>query len=391
MLSAITIDPLLSRFIILSLIIILVGFVLSLLKQPSVITYIIVGILVGPDGLGVIRDESLISNLGSLGLVLLLFFIGMEINIKELITNWKVSVIGTLIQILISIFVIWMLGHYFGWNPQQVVMLGFVISLSSTAVVIKLLEERDEIHSVAGQYVLGILLVQDILIVPMLIITGYLGGGQPEKGDLIKQIAGAILILIIIVYILKKKEVRFPFRSIISKEHETQVFVAFALCFGFATLTALLGLSSALGAFVAGIIISSAKSTEWVYDSLHAFKTMFVALFFVSVGMLIDLDFVRENAVTIAVLVFIVFLINNTINVLVIRIFCKDWRTSLYSGALLSQIGEFSFILGATGYAAGIIKDYAYQLIICTIALTLLLSPFWINLIRKLIRIETTG
>jgi CPA2 family monovalent cation:H+ antiporter-2 len=187
----------------------------------------------------------------------------------------------------------------------------------------------------------------------------------------------------VIVYILKKKEVRLPFRQFISKEHEIQVFVAFALCFGFATLTALLGLSSALGAFVAGIVISSARSTEWVHHNLHAFKTMFVALFFVSVGMLINLDFIRDNALTIMALVIMVFLVNNSINVLVVRIFCKDWKISLYSGALLSQIGEFSFILGATGYSSGIIMDYAYQLIICTIALTLLLSPFWINLMRK--------
>lgn len=386
MLAVITVDPLLSRFIILSLIIISVGFVLNLLKQPSVITYIIVGVLVGPNGFGIISDENLISNLGSLGLVLLLFFIGMEIHLKDLIANWRVSVIGTLIQIAVSLFVVWVLGHYFGWNAHQVIMLGFVISLSSTAVVIKLLEEKGELHSAAGQNVLGILIVQDILIVPMLIIIGYLGGKQPGNGELFKQIVGAVLILIVIAYILKKKEIRFPFRSIISKDHETQVFVAFALCFGFATLTALLGLSSALGAFVAGIVVSSAKSTEWVYHSLHSFKTMFVALFFVSVGMIINLDFVGENAVTIAALVLMVFLVNNTINVLVIRIFFKDWKTSLYSGALLSQIGEFSFILGTTGFSVGIIKDYAYQLIISTIALTLLLSPFWINLIRKLIR-----
>jgi len=384
MIAAIQVDPVFSKFVILSLVIIVVGFVLRLFKQPSIVTYIIVGVLVGPFGFGIITDESLISNLGSLGLVLLLFFIGMEIHLPDLIGNWKVSVIGTIIQILISLAIVWAISNFFDWKLNQVVMLGFVISLSSTAVIVKLLQERDELHSKAGQNVLGILLAQDVLIVPMLIILGYLGGHKPEQSEVIKQIIGGILIVAVIVYILKKKEIKLPFRGYIRKDHEMQVFIAFTLCFGFSTLTALLGLSSALGAFVAGMVLSAAKSTKWVHDSLSAFKIMFVALFFVSVGILIDLDFLKQNIATIGILVLLVFVINNTINLFVMRIFCKDWKISIYAAALLSQIGEFSFILGSTGYYMGIIQDYAYQLIISTIAISLLLSPFWINASRKL-------
>ena len=384
--AAITVDPILSKLIILSLIIIVVGLGLYLLKQPSIISYIIVGILVGPDLFGIITDEAIISNLGSLGLVLLLFFIGMEIHLKELIGNWKISVIGTLVQVFVSIGLIWLIRQYFNWNMNQVIMFGFVISLSSTAVILKLLQEKDEIQSRVGQSVIGILLVQDVLIVPMLIILGYLGGQRPEKGELIRQLVGGILIILTIVYVLRKKEVKLPFRNLIHRDHELQVFIAFVLCFGFSSLTALLGLSSALGAFVAGILIASARSTEWVYQSLHSFKTMFVALFFVSVGLLIDLSFLKENILTVVSLVVMVFLTNNAINVLILQAFCKDWRTSLYGGALLAQIGEFSFILGSTGFSLGIIKAYGYQLIISTIALTLLLSPFWIRITRSLVR-----
>jgi CPA2 family monovalent cation:H+ antiporter-2 len=125
-----------------------------------------------------------------------------------------------------------------------------------------------------------------------------------------------------------------------------------------------------------------------VHDSLNAFKIVFVALFFVSVGMLIDLEFLKENLVTIGVLVLAVFVINNTINVFMIHIFSKDWKISFYAGALLSQIGEFSFILGSTGYYSGIIKNHSYQLIISTIALTLLISPLWIHLTRRLIKLN---
>ncbi|MBS2100856.1 MULTISPECIES: cation:proton antiporter [Carboxylicivirga] len=385
MIFAILIDPVLSKFVILSMIILVVGFLLRVIKQPSIVTYLIVGVLVGPYGFRLITDEILITNLGSLGLVLLLFFVGMEIHLPNLITNWRVSVLGTLIQISVSIIIVWFLSATFNWKINQVVMLGFVISLSSTAVIVKLLQERNELMTKVGQNVLGVLIAQDILIVPMLIIMSYMGGDKPHITQMLKQLIGGVLIIGIIIYILKKKEIKLPFMKYIEKDHEVQVFVAFTLCFGFSILTAFLGLSSALGAFIAGIILSSTKSIQWVHDSLHAFKIMFVALFFVSIGMLIDLQFLKENAFTIGLLVLIVFIVNNTINVLTMRIFCKDWKTSFYAGALLSQIGEFSFILGSSGYYLGIIKIYDYQLVISAIALTLFLSPFWINLSRKII------
>jgi CPA2 family monovalent cation:H+ antiporter-2 len=388
LISAITIDPFLSRFVILSLVIIVVGFLLRLFKQPSLVTYIIVGVLVGPFGFGLVTDETLITSLGSFGLILLLFFIGMEIHLPDLITNWRVSVFGTLIQIVVSVAVVWLLGQYFSWKINQVVMLGFVISLSSTAVIVKLLKERKELYTKTGKNVIGVLLAQDVLIVPMIIVLGYLGGDKQDIILLLKQIIGGILIVGVIIFILVKKEIKLPFMEYISKDHEMQVFVAFALCFGFSILTVLFGLSSALGAFIAGIVLSSTKSTQWVHDSLNAFKIVFVALFFVSVGMLIDLEFLKENLVTIGVLVLAVFVINNTINVFMIHIFSKDWKISFYAGALLSQIGEFSFILGSTGYYSGIIKNHSYQLIISTIALTLLISPLWIHLTRRLIKLN---
>ncbi len=380
-------DPMVSKFVFLSAIIIVIGFILRLIRQPSIVAYMIVGIIVGPLGLGIVSDENLISNLGSLGLVLLLFFIGMEIHLPSLIANWKISIIGTLLQVLLSVSIIWLLGHYFNWNLNQVIMLGFVISLSSTAVIIKLLQERDELETKAGQSVLGILLAQDILIVPMLIILGYLGGEQPTRAEIIKQVIGAIIIIGVILYILKYKEIKLPFRSSIAKDYEMQVFVAFTLCFGFSLITAFLELSSALGAFIGGIVLSSTKSTQWVHDSLSAFKVLFVALFFVSIGMLIDLNFLRENALIIGVLVVLVFLLNGSVNMIVMKVFHEDWKTSIYAGALLSQIGEFSFVLGSIGFKAGIIQDYAYQIIISTIALSLLLSPFWITGVKKILRL----
>ncbi len=387
-LATVQIDPILSILVVLSVGIILISFLFKLLKQPYVIAYILVGVLMGPNGLHVLTDESLISNLGSFGLVLLLFFIGMEISLPKLIANWRIPVLGTLIQVLFSVGIVWIVGSFFYWQLNHIIVLGFVISLSSSAIVISFLQDKGLLASNLGQNIIGILLVQDILVVPMLIILNYLSGAAPSILDMSKQIIGGVLILGITIWVLKKKEIRLPFGGHIRKDHEIQVFIALAFCFGFSLLTAFFGLSSALGAFVAGMIVSKAKETSWVNKSLQAFRIVFVALFFVSVGMLIDLDFLMENLGVVSIMVFFAFITNNLVNAMIVRFLGESWSDSMYTGAILAQIGEFSFILGATAYFIGLISDYTYQLSISTISITLIISPFWIFLMRKILGLK---
>jgi CPA2 family monovalent cation:H+ antiporter-2 len=382
-LAAVQVDPILSILVVLSTGIILFSFIFKLLNQPYVIAYILVGVLMGPYGLQLITDELLISNLGSFGLVLLLFFIGMEISLPKLIANWRIPVLGTLIQISFSLGATWMLGLLLKWQLNQIIVLGLVISLSSSAIVITYLQNKNILTSHFGQNIIGILLVQDILVVPMLILLNYLSGEVMTSLDIIKQISGGLLIVGIIVWIIKKKIIRLPFGVRIRKDHEIQVFISFAFCFGFAMLTAFFGLSSALGAFVAGMFVSKSKETDWVQKSLHAFKIVFVALFFVSIGMLINLNFLLENLGVISIMVLMAFITNNFINAVIVRFLGESWQDSLYTGAILAQIGEFSFIIGATGYFTSLISEHTYQLVISTISVTLILSPVWVFLVRK--------
>lgn len=382
-LGSIGIDPLLQQLVLVVLALVVLGFIFKLVKQPYIIAYIIAGLVLGPDGFELIKDKELIASLGSIGLVLLMFFIGMEFSLPNLFANWKMSVVGTLLQVLISIAVVWMIGAYFDWGFNRILFLGFVISISSTAVVIKLLQDSGEMNSMVGQNVVGILLAQDILIVPMLLIINYLGGEQGANG-LLTQSIGALLIVVFMVWLVKKKRISLPFEKYIENDHELQVLVSFAACLGFALLTGMLGLSTALGAFLGGVFITSSRSTEWFHESLHSFRVIFVALFFLSIGLLIELDFILSNLVVILALVLAVFLTNNLINTFVFRMFKFNWKDSLQGGATLSQIGEFSFVLGATGYQIGIVEDYGYQMTISVICLTLLLSPIWIALIRKI-------
>ncbi|MEQ8245487.1 cation:proton antiporter [Fulvivirga sp.] len=382
---SIQVDPILSVLVILSIGIILISFIFKLLKQPYIVAYILVGALMGPHGLRLITNESLISDIGSFGLVLLLFFIGMEISLPKIIANWKIPVLGTLIQVIFSVIAVWIVGYLFQWKFNHIIVLGFVISLSSSAIVISYLQDKKVIDSNLGQNIVGILLVQDILVVPMLIMLNYLAGETLSLYEIGKQIFGGLLILMLTIWVLKKKEIRLPFGGHIRKDHEIQVFIAFAFCFGFSLLTSFFGLSSALGAFVGGMIVSKAKETAWVHTSLHAFRIVFVALFFVSVGMLIDLDFLTENIKFVSIMVLLAFVTNTFINAIIVRFLGENWKDSLYTGAILAQIGEFSFILGATAYFIGLVSENTYQLIVSTISVTLIISPIWIVIMRKII------
>ncbi len=388
MLAAVQVDPILSVLVVLSIGIILISFIFKLLKQPYLIAYILVGVGMGPHGLQLITDEALISNLGSFGLVLLLFFIGMEISLPRLIANWRIPLLGTLIQVAFSLFVVWGAGIILGSSMNQIIVLGFVISLSSSAIVINYLQDKEIINSHFGQNIIGILLVQDILVVPMLVLLNYLSGASVSNFDILKQVIGGLAILGIMIWVLKKKEIRLPFGTHIRKDREIQVFIAFAFCFGFSLLTAIFGLSSALGAFVAGIIVAKARETSWVHSSLHAFRIVFVALFFVSVGMLIDLNFLANNFGMVSVLVLLAFITNNSINAIIVRFLGESWSDSLYTGAILAQIGEFSFILGATAYYIGLVSEHTYLLVISTISVTLIVSPFWMLMVRKSVGVK---
>ena len=375
-------DPILPRIVAAVFVLLLLGLGLRRFRQPHVIVYLLAGVALGPDGLGLFTDKVALSRVGDLGVVLLLFFVGMEVSVRRLLQSWRVSVVGTLLQILASVGCVAMIGWLRDWSLARIVLLGFAISLSSTAVVVSLLRAKNEMDSAAGRDALGILLLQDLALVPMLILLGLLGGEAPTGQELSLQAVGVAGLFMLFIWLARRETFSLPLGKLLRGDHELQVFSALALCFGFATLTGILGLSTAVGAFVAGILVGTARETEWVHRSLEPFRVVLVALFFVSVGMLIDLSFLGRHFRTMALLVVAVFLTNWLINAGILRALGRPLRQSLYVGALLAQVGEFSFVLAAVGRQAGIIEEFAYQVTIGLIALTLLLSPLVVALSR---------
>lgn len=373
--------PLLPTLVASIVAVLLVGAVVRRFGQPHVIAYLVVGVILGPAGLDLF-DSHAVALVGEFGVILLLFFVGMEVNLSRLVTGWRVSVVGTLLQVLFSVAAVAGIGLWFDWPWSRVVLIGFAISLSSTALVVTMLRQWKEMDTEAGQEAIGVLLVQDIALAPMLIVIGLLGGSSPSTTLLLTQVGGGLAIVFLVATLVRKGSIRLPMGDLLRADHELQLFGALLLCFFFAWVTGVCGLSTALGAFVAGLVVAAAKETEWIHRNLEPYRVLFVAAFFASVGMLVDLHFLAEHWLPVLALVLATFLTNTLINAATLHALGRRWRTSLYVGALLSQVGEFSFVLAAVGKDIGIITDFGYQMVLGIIAGTLVLGPGWIAILR---------
>ena len=334
--------------------------------------------------MGFVKDVDDLKKYESLGIIFLLFFAGLKIHFNKLLSSWKIAIIGTMIQIFICLLCVSAVGNFLNWPLSRILLLGFVISLSSTAVVIKMLDEWGESNTKAGLIAITILIAQDVAIIPMVMVLDVFQGGGPTQKEIFSQLIGGTFVVGVLGWIGYRGRIHLPWGNFFVRNHELQVFAALGLCFGLALTTEIFHLSAALGAFLAGIIVASASETNWVHHKLEPFYIFFVALFFVNIGMLIDPIFIMENLGTISLLVVASLLIKTALNFGLFYAFGMGQRNGLYTGALLSQIGEFGLVLIAIGMKGKIIFQYEFQLAISVISISLLLSPLWIFAIKRL-------
>ncbi|MCA9403595.1 MAG: cation:proton antiporter [Candidatus Omnitrophica bacterium] len=353
------------------------GLFFTRLKQPVLIAYLLTGVVLGPHGLGIITNAETVTWLGNIGVVMLMFFLGMDIQLPKLLTNWKVCIVGTFLQIAASVLAVFAVGSWLDWPTNRIVLLGFVISLSSTSVILRLLQHAGHTESKVGHDAIGISITQDLAVIPMLVVLSFLRGEDFNAALCIRQLIGTALVLGVIYKIYTAKKFSLPLGSLLRDDEEMQLFASLSICFGAALITAYLGLSTAIGAFVAGMIVQTAKETHWVSGRLSSFKVFLMALFFLSVGMLIDMAFVRAHIPELLLLTGIALVTNTFINAGILRVLGRSKAESLYGGALLAQISEFSFVLAAIGRQSGIISPYSYNMTIALISITLMVSPWW--------------
>ncbi len=378
-------DPLILYFIVSAFVVLGFGFLLSAFKLPVFIGYILAGVLLGPYTFGFYEDLEVINQLGSIGVVLLLFFIGMEVSPRDLLAKWRIALFGTTLQISVTVALVAALGYLFAWPINRIILLGFVISLSCTAVVVDYMKQKREEDSEIYKNLVAILIAQDVLMVPMLVILGLIGGEQIESSTIVRQLFGSILVVVALVWVMRSKRLKIPFIERLESNHELHVFSALLFCFALSFITGILYLSTALGSFIAGLIIGRTAESRRVRTNLESIKVIFVALFFGSVGALINPAFLMDYLLEITVLLALLFVVNTLINAGILKLLGCTADDSLYGGALLAHIGEFSFVLAAIGLNSMIVSEVAYQITIAVIALSLLFGPMWVAVVRRLL------
>jgi len=373
--------PLLNDIVIIFGLSIAVLFLCHRLHVPAIVGYLMTGILAGPHGLGLIGGVHEVEILAEIGVVLLLFTIGIEFSLKSLLQIKRLVLIGGPLQVLLTLFAAFIMARQLGQPFSESIFIGFLISLSSTAIVLKLFQERAEIDSPHGRTALGILIFQDIIIVPMILLTPLLAGstGNLAESLIILSVKGIGIILFVIIsarwivpYLM--------YQIARTRSRELFLLSIVALCLAVAWLTYHVGLSLALGAFLAGLIISESEYSGQALGNILPFRDVFTSFFFVSIGMLLDVGFLFQRPGLIAVIALCILTLKAIIVGFATVLLGFPLRTTILVGLALSQIGEFSFILSKTGIEYGLLAGNPYQLFLAVSVLTMAATPFIIAL-----------
>jgi CPA2 family monovalent cation:H+ antiporter-2 len=349
------------------------------LKMPSLIGFIVAGIIIGPHGVGLIKDTHFIQILAEIGVILLLFTIGIEFSMTKLVRIKKAVLGGGGTQVILTIILSSALTYIAIENINKSLFFGFMYALSSTAIVLKLLAERGEIDSPHGHTMVGILIFQDICIVPLMLLIPVLSGDKIDMLDMGVKMGKAAVIIIVVLLSARWIVPTLLHQVVRTKSRELFLTTIILICLGIALLTSRFGLSLALGAFLAGLVISESEYAHQAISDILPFKDSFMGLFFVSIGMLMDTGFVVDNGVRIIGIVTLIFtlkIITGTVAALIIG---NSVRTSVIAGLGLAQIGEFSFVLAIAGKASGLLSEAFYQIFLSSSVVTMLITPFIVN------------
>jgi CPA2 family monovalent cation:H+ antiporter-2 len=360
------------------------GLALNQMRQPAVVGYILAGAALGPTGFRLIDNNEAVSILAELGVLMLLFLIGMELNLKSFRSVYQKAVMTVVLQITVSLAVLMTACLLLGVPTRMGVILGFLVALSSTAVAIKMVEDVGESNSDMGRLTVGILIVQDLAVVPMLLITTSLGEDAVPIHRIVLQVLLATAALVgLTVFLSRKGSIRLPFTRALTRSTDIGTLAIMAVCFTAATLSGVFQLSPALGAFLAGLVIGNSTMRRLAIRTAVPVQSILLVIFFLSIGLLIDLTFIWNNLFTVFGLLLVVAIGKTVLNVGILQLLGEPWAKAFQVGLFLSHIGEFSFVLAAAALAAQTLDGDGYRLAITVIALSLMTSPLWYLTARR--------
>src|SRR5688572_9138906 len=360
----------------------LVTIVFHRLKQPVVLGYILAGVIVGPHTppIPLVKDQETIKTLAEMGVVFLMFSLGLEFSLRKLKKVGVTALIAAALEIMLMVWLGYEIGRAFGWKTMDCIFLGAILSISSTTIIVKALAELGKTRERFAELIFGILIVEDILAIVMIaLLSGIAMTGSVAPGEVLGTVArlGIFLSVALVLGLLAVPRLlayvgRF-------KSNEMLLVTVLGLCFGMSLLAVKLEYSVALGAFVIGAVIAEAREIGKIEHLTEPIRDMFSAVFFVAIGMLIDPALLVKYAMPILVITAVVVLGKVVTCAFGTFIAGNDTRTSLRVGMGLAQIGEFSFIIASLGLTLKVTSDFLYPIAVTVSAITTLLTPYLIK------------
>ncbi len=362
-----------------------VNFIFTRIRVPAIIGYLITGVIAGPHLLALINSPENVRVMAEIGVILLMFTIGLEFSLTHLFRIRKIVFLGGFMQLLLTAGITILVAKAYDLKWSESVFVGFLTALSSTAVVLKLLQERSELNTYYGRTIVGILIFQDIILIPMLLFTPILGGNPAGIGNELLLLLLKTVGIIIFIWVSNKWLMPWLLHLIaMTRSQELFLMSILLICLAVAMLTHELGMSLAFGAFLAGLMISESEYSNSAFGNLIPFKDVFTSFFFVSIGMLLDLSFVAEHPWLVLMTVFLVIVIKTVIAGFTAFILGHTFFGTVVVGLSLAQVGEFSFILAGLGLTQGIINPYHFQLFLSVAITSMALSPLLIQVSKPL-------
>jgi CPA2 family monovalent cation:H+ antiporter-2 len=361
----------------------LCGALLERLRQSAIVGYLLAGALVGPGALGLVSQPKLVQSLSELGIALLLFTIGLEFSARRLVSLGRLAIVGGIMQILATAAVFGGLAWAAGSPPRAALTLGLLAAPSSTATVLRLLTDRTDLDTPRGRGAMGILLLQDLALVPMVLAVTALGRGASGQGMMteIGVAAGFFLLLAVLFYATSRFVLPRALREAgRTRSREILVLFAVVLALGAMWVAHALEVSPALGAFIAGMLLAESPFATQLRSNIGTLRVLFVTLFFASVGMLADIAWIRQHWLLVTLAVVHIVLLKAAIVWGIARALGQTHRHAVAMGFYLAQIGEFSLMLAAVALAAGAIDAEGYQLVISACILSLMVTPMLVAL-----------
>ncbi len=364
-----------------------VVFLFQKLRLPSIAGFLVVGALVGPYGLNLISDTEHVQVLAEIGVMLLLFTIGLEFSLAKVKSSKALFLVGGPAQICGVLLLCIGGGMLLHTNLNTIIFWGFLVTLSSTAIVLKALAERGEHDTLHGRSAIGILIFQDLAVVPMMLMTPFLGDQESEGVGRILLTLGQSFALVVLVVIAARVLVPRLLEHIVrTRSRELFILTIVALGMGTAWLTSLIGLSLALGAFIAGLLISESEYSHQAFADVIPFRDSLNSLFFVSIGMLMDPRVVLDYPLLLVGMVAAVVIGKFVTGALAVLAIGAPFRSAVLAGVALAQVGEFAFILAQEGLTVGILDHAAYNVFLAVSVFTMIVTPFLIQWSPKLAR-----